>query len=400
MGGVSITYMGTKRALAPAVSEVIGQAQPGVLLDAFSGMCAVGGAVGERRQIWNNDVQIFAAQVARSLFKSRDLPLSPVACADVHFATFRAQCERLTQFFPSSLAAESDLLEATSFSRFNAKTATLRHALAKEIAKCQLRSPHLFTRTYAGTFFGIRQAIEADSVVAAIRVARKDEVSSSDEHRWCVVALGRALLKIANSPGHFAQFLKPKANNYRRYLALRRRSVWAEWLSSVALMSPIGAPQWRKKNKVFNRDCLELIQRLARNDIGVIYADPPYTDDQYSRFYHLLETLCLYDYPNVTGAGLYRPDRFQTPFSLKSEAPAAFQKLIASASRTGADLVLSYPTNGLVCRAGINICSMLRKSFKRVEICESVAHTHSTFGASKGAAHAATTELIYLARSA
>ena len=28
---------------------------------------------------------------------------------------------------------------------------------------------------------------------------------------------------------------------------------------------------------------------------AIIYADPPYTDDQYSRFYHLYETALLYD---------------------------------------------------------------------------------------------------------
>ena len=45
--GINITYMGTKRSLAPAVSEVIADAQRGILLDAFSGMCSVGEAVGQ-----------------------------------------------------------------------------------------------------------------------------------------------------------------------------------------------------------------------------------------------------------------------------------------------------------------------------------------------------------------
>jgi adenine-specific DNA-methyltransferase len=141
---------------------------------------------------------------------------------------------------------------------------------------------------------------------------------------------------------------------------------------------------------------------LAREktNVSVIYADPPYTDDQYSRFYHLLETLCLYDYPVVSRAGLYRPNRFQTAFSLKSKAQDALQKLIDASARAGADLVLSYPTNGLANKAGANVRAMLKKQFRHVEICNSISHLHSTFGASKGTSQSAATELIYLARSA
>jgi adenine-specific DNA-methyltransferase len=167
-------------------------------------------------------------------------------------------------------------------------------------------------------------------------------------------------------------------------------------------MAPVGTESWRRRNRVFNQDCLELIPQLVqqRADVSVIYADPPYTDDQYSRFYHVLETLCLYDYPQVAGAGLYRTDRFQTGFSQIAQAPGALQKLIDSSARTGADLVLSYPANGLASKAGADVRAMLRKRFRRVEVSKTVSHFHSTFGASKGAARSAATELVYLARSA
>lgn len=399
--GINITYMGTKRALASAVSEVISSAQAGTVLDAFSGMCSVGEAIGTTRQIWNNDIQVFASYVAKSLFVSRDPPLSALTCGDIHFEAFKRQQGRLSRNFAASIALENDLLETTTFKTFTTANAKLAKALRRDIVKSTTRSAHLFTTTYSGSYFGIRQAIEIDAVVYTIRESQIKAKLTVDEARWCVVALGRALLKIANSTGHFAQYLTPKASSYRRYLALRRRTVWSEWLSSLADMSPIGDASWRKSNKAYNQDSLKLLPRLANGkaEIGVIYADPPYTDDQYSRFYHLLETLCLYDYPKITGKGLYRSNRFQTPFSLTSKAAAALEKLIASASRTEADLVLSYPTNGLVRETGTDPRTILRKYFRRVEICHSMAHRHSTFGASKGSAHTDTTELIYLARS-
>jgi adenine-specific DNA-methyltransferase len=401
MGG-NITYMGTKRALAAMVSDVIQHAQAGTMLDAFSGMCSVGEAVGGTRQVWNNDIQVFASQVARALFASRDLPLSALSCGDIHFNQFKSQRDRLSQSFRGSLAAEAALLASKSFDDFQIAAAALQRAITRDVANCQLRSPHLFTKTYSGTYFGVQQSIDADAIINALKRAKRERKISPDIERWGTVALGRALLKIANSSGHFAQYLKPKSGNYRRYLALRRRSLWAEWLTSMATLSPIGNVEWRKGNKAFNQDSLSLIPRLARNgaEVSVIYADPPYTDDQYSRFYHVLETLCLYDYPEVTGAGLYRPSRFRSPFSVKTKAPSALSKLIKASAQTGADLVLSYPTNGLANKAGADVLGMLARNFKRVEVCRSVSHRHSTFGASKGPAHADATEMIYLARSA
>jgi adenine-specific DNA-methyltransferase len=400
--GVNITYMGTKRALIPIVSEVIHSAQKGTLLDAFSGMCAVGEAVSPKRQVWTNDVQIFAAEVGRALFMSRHVPLTATDAAARHFADFKSQKERLSEVFSRSLRAEACVLAAETFSEFARSSQKLNSILDREIESCRLRTPHLFSKTYSGTFFGIGQAIEADALYAAFVHSYQKRIISRDEHRWCMIALGRTLLKLANSTGHFAQYLKPKKENFRRYLALRRRSMWVEWLNSLSDLAPIRDDIWRSKNKVFNEDCLRLLPALAKKNssVGVIYADPPYTDDQYSRYYHVLETLFLYDYPSVTGAGLYRPNRFHTPFSLKSKVHAALETLSQSAARTGADLVLSYPTTGLATKAGADIRTILKKHFRTVETCRSISHTHSTFGASKGSAHTQATELIYLARSA
>jgi adenine-specific DNA-methyltransferase len=399
--GVGITYMGTKRALAPAVAEVARHAQPGVLLDAFAGMCSVGEAIGEARQVWTNDVQVFACEVARAIFTSRDGPPSPLTYGDINFDSYRKTQLSLSRSFRSSLATEQELLQATSYNAFQTRLSKLLRTLSKEATKCRARSPHLFATTYSGSYFGIAQAIDADAIHAALSAARENRSISADEHRWGLIALGRSLLKVANSTGHFAQPLKPKPETFRRYIALRRRPLWSEWLESTAVMSPVGSRIWRKQNRAFNKDSLKLIPHFARvaADMSVIYADPPYTDDQYSRFYHVLETLCLYDYPKVTGVGLYRPNRFQASFSHIAKSADALSALIESSAKTGADLILSYPTNGLAIKAGASVQSLLKKHFRRVEVCRSMTHEHSTFGASKGAAKAPATELIYLARS-
>jgi adenine-specific DNA-methyltransferase len=166
-------------------------------------------------------------------------------------------------------------------------------------------------------------------------------------------------------------------------------------------MQPIGTPEWRKRNRSFCEDAVPLIRRLQREreKPAVVYADPPYTADHYSRYYHVLETLVQYDYPALSGRGLYRDKRFQTPFSLKTKAPDALEHLVLATSQLGADLILSYPTNGIITEADVNITALLRRHYRHVDRRRTIAHKHSTFGASKGKVRHDVLEQIFVART-
>jgi adenine-specific DNA-methyltransferase len=352
---VNITYMGTKKELAPLVADVIRQCQSGLLLDAFAGMCSVAEQVGTSRQIWTNDIQVFASEVGTALFASRDEPLDPLRTADLHFGAFDQHRAILSKRYALVLDAEGALLECDTFTAFSRRRNTLTKLLTAQRQTRSRRHHELFTTIYPDTYFGVRQAIEADAIIAAMAMTYRLGRTSDDHKRWLTIALGRALLKIANSTGHFAQYLTPKASTYERFLRQRRRSLWSEWLFSTGEVQPVGTVDWRQRNRSFNEDSLVLLPTIARTRRrpAVIYADPPYTDDQYSRFYHVFETLMRYDYPAVFGAGRYRSDRYQTPFSQKAQAAPALEKLAREAAKTGADLVLSYPSNGLVHQAGL-----------------------------------------------
>jgi adenine-specific DNA-methyltransferase len=398
--GVSISYMGTKREIAPAVVDVINAASGGVALDAFAGMCSVGEALAPYRQVWTNDVQMFAHDVAAALFTDGDLPIGRIRISDLHFNRYLAQKETLSRAFSAALRAEADLILCEKFDEFEALYTDFKNILILESARfagCQFS---LFTKLYSDTYFGLSQAIEIDSIIAAIEDVGATGCSTADQRRWLRISLGRAVLRTANSTGHFAQYLRPKVGSFRTFIRQRRREIWREWLNSADDMEPVGSVDWRKGNKSFNCDCLELIPQFAYSTErpSVIYADPPYTDDQYSRFYHLLETLVLYDYPEVTGAGVYRIDRFRTPFSIKSQAAAALDALVSAVSNVGADLVLSYPTNGLIYQTGHDPLTIMKTHFRSVERCQAISHDHSTFGASKGLAKSAVVEQIFLGR--
>ena len=89
---------------------------------------------------------------------------------------------------------------------------------------------------------------------------------------------------------------------------------------------------------------LESIQ----NDVNFIYADPPYTDMQYSRYYHLLNTVTDYRYvaPTIQNGkytkGLYLDNRIQSDLSCKSSCLTQMRKLINECKNYGINLIISF----------------------------------------------------------
>ena len=72
---------------------------------------------------------------------------------------------------------------------------------------------------------------------------------------------------------------------------------------------------------VFNLNFEDLLDQKIFSNVGLVYADPPYTDMQYSRYYHLLNVAAKYEYPKLTitkngyTKGLYTEGRYQSKLS-------------------------------------------------------------------------------------
>ena len=257
----------------------------------------------------------------------------------------------------------------------------------------------LFTLTFSGGYLGIEQCVQVDAIRFAIDRLCADGVLNDEQHRWMRLALCQAICKASTTTGHFAQFMKVKEGNKVRFIAQRRRSVWQDWLSSISKFAPIGTKKWRSENRVFCTDSISLLDELwaAGKSPAVIYADPPYTADHYSRYYHLYETLLRYDYPCSYGVGRYRPDRFVSQFSIKTAVQMAIESLIERSARSGSRLILSYPENGLLQNSREIIMSALKKSFGMGDIVRTVDHFHSSLGGSKGVEKYPVKEVIYAA---
>ena len=249
----------------------------------------------------------------------------------------------------------------------------------------------LATLYFAAGYLSLGQAIEVD----ALRAAIDSDVSKADRD-WLLASWIAATAVLVNAPGHTAQFLRPNtASSHVRIVRTWRRSVWDEFGGALASVRQIGTSRWRACNEVLVGDALELIATGRLDNIGAVYADPPYTKDQYSRYYHVYETLYRYDFPDSHGTGRNRSDRFTTGFSLKTAVTASFHDLCRNVARMRVPLVLSYPSGGLLTDSGSDAATIAQQYFSRV-ITRSYNANHSTMGASNGASKKSATENLYV----
>lgn len=378
--------MGTKRKLSPVIKELVGQCRPGPFLDAFAGMCSVGSEVGSLRPVWSNDLQAFSNLVATALFCSAKWPPLRQDATSALMEPFLENLLKLTSMYSSQLEREGRALGAADHSG-------LRSFFEEALADTDHRPPpregepkSLFTERYAGSYFSVSQAIEIDSIRHAADVALQRRKLTSDEHRWILIATAIGMNRCTTSTGHFAQPLAPKAANLVRLIRQRGRSVFMATLDALDALRPIGSAKWRKGNRVFRSEATSLLEGFSDASLSpsIIYADPPYTDDQYSRYYHIYETWVLYDYPTCRGRGQYREDRAVSDFCLPKRVHAAFDELIRNASNLGSDLILSYPEEGVLPNSKAALSDLFVRHYGRAPRVVDLVHAHSSMGASKG----------------
>lgn len=206
--------------------------------------------------------------------------------------------------------------------------------------------------TFAGSYFGIGQALRLDQWRQSVSDAVKSGMGSW-EAASLLTALCSAASSMSHSAGkHFAQPLGGGDKNaiFRNKRMLQDRALDVDQHVMRSIERQAALPPCRG-NTAERRDALTIDEVWLRDrHTGVVYADPPYTAQQYSRFYHALDTLILgrnQPLQLVKGSptrGLYPEDRYLSPFCSKTHAEQAFDRLTAVSRAAGAALVLSYST--------------------------------------------------------
>lgn len=372
-----IHYLGSKLRLIRSILDAVDEVDPsgGAVCDLFAGSGTVSRALSRKRRVVSVDIQEYSRVLCTALLRPANVNSQTLdqfwagVRASEHSRRLARAVEPLAAYETSCLeqAARGDLeplcdlvehgsLVALERNACGATHAPLRQALGETLARLSdadlLSGPAALTlRHYGGIYFSFAQAAHVDALLEAI-----EALPAGLKNTFLAAVLSTAS-EVVNTVGkQFAQPLRPrtgdgrpKRNLYR--LAARDRfadvlKLYEGWLSRY-----LSIPRSNRPHRVVRQDYAEALSGL-RGEVSAVYADPPYTRDHYSRFYHVLETLCLRDNPPVStvlvggeerlSRGFYRVGRHQSPFCIKSQAPQAFATLFEGVRRLSVPLVLSY----------------------------------------------------------
>jgi adenine-specific DNA-methyltransferase len=240
------------------------------------------------------------------------------------------------------------------------------------------------TRYFGGLYFSYEQAVMLDAVLL------NAEVYDEQHNNTLKAAALSTASQIVNTVGkQFAQPMQPrnKSGAVKPNLVkvvYRDRSLDVLELYQVWLGKYAAQPKALYTQRALRDDYLDAITRYG-STFSVIYADPPYTRDHYSRFYHVLETMCLRDNPAISqvmkdgclvySRGAYREGRHQSDFCIRSTAPAAFESLFKVAREHDLPMVLSYSPHEANDGTHPRVVSMSQiieianQHYNRVEVC-------------------------------
>lgn len=292
----TIRYMGVKSNLLEYIIPEIQEITPsnGTVLDIMAGSNAVSYALKEYFTVYTNDIQTYSYIISDAVIVNQDQTIS-------------------------SKTAKDELIENYNLNNLN-------------------KYYRFFEDTYSFTYFSDNQCRDIDSLRYAI-----EQIENIHRKNLYLFALMCAMCKVQSTPGHFAQFMP---STHSRIIPLQNMNLLKVFFEKCDLYSDLAFNL--NINKAYNMDFHKLLDDNICQNIDTIYLDSPYTQEQYSRFYHILETVVKYDYPEVNYKAKYRNDRFQSDFCYKGKVESEFIHIFEYCKRTRTNLLISYSNKGLI----------------------------------------------------
>lgn len=419
-----IQYLGSKQRIAQTVSTALDELGSRKLRvgDLFSGAGVVSTVLGAKRPVTAVDVQCYSKVLAEGILRGSRDQFS--ALANEKFRQRHALVSsRIENLLAPLLAFEREaeaaalhgdpaqlvqLIEFGSIAAYGQRPSTgmpkkmvrLLKGAANAIDGSRLSHADLTaTRYFGGSYFSYRQAISLDAIYMAAHAEPAESVDMKVAARAALLSTASEIvntvgkqfaqpMSLRKPDGRIPQLLLQRTLRDRGFDAFKVFKNWAERWSANALGG-------NYKHHIVQRDVVEFVSNDT--SCGAYYADPPYTIDHYSRFYHVLETLCLRDSPRLDEMkkggrpavmrGLYRTGRYQSPFCIPSEAPTAFERLFAATGGRRIPIVLSYSPfdenkgNRPRLLTLAELVSIARRHYKRVGVMDINDHSHRKLNA-------------------
>lgn len=415
-----IHYLGSKLRLLDEITTALDELDPsrGRVCDLFCGSGTVSYRLAQSRSVVASDIQTYSQVLCDALMLHCGVETNESDLVDM----VRVEYDRLASFsgVQSLLHYEQCALRAAETGEVsslysiiedgsiygsyqdttrNTELLSLITDVANELSASEdLLYETQILRYFGGLYFSYRQSLLLD---AMLMVANSQKGAIRQK---CLAATLSTASEIVNTVGNqFAQPLKVRDSkgSYKLKLApsivakrnLDPISVFEKWLPHY-----LNAQRGDGDYSFLKMDYVEALKRLKDLDVSAVYADPPYTRYHYSRYYHVLETMCLRDMPKVSNTckgnrgklsrAMYRDDRHQSPFCIKSKAEGAFEALFSGVADLGVPLVLSYspftPSQAVTPRLQ-TIDQLVNKAseyFDQVDVRSPGEFTHSKFNSS------------------
>ena len=376
----TIHYLGSKLRLLRSIGDAVAQVAPvgATVCDLFAGSGTVSIFLGSRWNVVAADVQEYSRVLCNGLLKPPPT-ISERATVGSDLVQ-RARSSPLRHALRESLAGLVDyerdcavdaaagntdrlcdlmecppLISGASDEELQGPLGSLCRAARDDLVMRGLGDQvgSVMSTYFGGVYFSWRQAADFDALLAQIH--RMDPIYR-DYYLACALA---AASDVVNTVGkHFAQRARPrkadgvvKVGVIGNALKDRSKDAFSAFLANIGRLNTVRSEQLQ--HHAVRRDFRDLLDDPGVR-FDVLYADPPYTRDHYSRYYHVLETMARHDRPGISSTrirsegkarlsrGVYRRDRHQSPFCIHSRARDAFHLLAAGAAKRGVPLVLSY----------------------------------------------------------
>lgn len=179
-------------------------------------------------------------------------------------------------------------------------------------------------------YFSAENAQKIDFIRWKIEEWKENQKITDSEYYFLIASLLESVSKVANVAGVYGAYLKkwdPRAVRPMQFIPVE---ITKENVKSI--------------NYVYNEKTEKFIEQVEGD---ILYLDPPYTKNQYSVQYHLLETIAKYDNPEIKGiTGARDTSNQRSAFSKAGEAQIEFEKIIAKANFKY--IIVSYSSAGIM----------------------------------------------------
>lgn len=397
----SSSYMGSKKKLAGFIVEAMFPHcnDDSIFFDIMCGSGAVSNALAQMGNVYASDAQEFCTLLAKiqgagfSKKRAENLLQKIYKYYNYNLKSLRnkfiIELERENDIFRMDLAEKEKVFvryqEFVNSYELYSNTYGCSKSLYDEIEnkKNHPKSfPYcLFTYYYANVFYGVAQCIQLDSIRYAI-----DQIDDEEEKQWALGVLVVVASSIATTyGGHFAQPKRIDLDSFEMILIQRSKSAWIEFSKRIITIAS------ESERYPYRIECIKGPWETALNHFQhnetqrmVVYLDAPYKREEYSRYYHVLETIVKYDYPAAENKGRMRSkekgERFSTEFFSKTseKIEKVFEKIILEILRKDAVCVWSYSDNGAVSMN--NVVSQIKSKTKCKIYFYSIPYKHSAQG--------------------